>query len=182
VDAPAATTTLARIIPGRAVISPVEIVGAALAVGVLLYVNGRAVSAFDAPLFVAPLAASIAIIFIQPGMTLSRSWSVIGGQGLSAAVGLGVVAVLGGHLEIAGAVALGLALLVMRVGRCLHPPACATALIVVITPATQHVDFVAFPVVSGAILIVLFAWLVHVVEARIPARWGGRTTPHHGRP
>ncbi|MGI9116425.1 MAG: HPP family protein [Gaiellales bacterium] len=176
------TTIWARIIPSRAVISPIEMLGAAVAIGGLLYLHGMAMRVMDAPLFVAPLAASIAIIFVQPGMTVARSWNVIGGQAIAAAIGLTTAAMLGGQLELAGAVALGLALLVMRACRCLHPPACATALIIVVTPAAQHTEYLVFPVVTGAILIVLWAWVVHVVEARIPRRWGGRTTPHHGEP
>lgn len=174
---------LAAVIPSRAaVISPVEVVGAALAIGGLLYLHELAMRVVDAPLFVAPLAASIAIIFIQPGMTVARSWNVIAGQGVAAAVGLVCAHLLGAHLEIAGSVALALALVAMRLCRCLHPPACATALIVVVTPAAQHTGFLLFPVVTGAALVVAAAWLVHVVEARLPPGWGGRITPHHGQP
>ena len=155
-------------------IAPIEIIGSAVAIGVLLYLNRIALDTVAEPLFVAPLAASIAIIFIQPGMSIARSWNVVAGQVLAALVGLVCALVLGGHVEIAAMVALAVALAVMRAFHCLHPPACATALIVVVTPAVQHWKFLLFPVLLGAIIIVLVAWLVHLVEERLPHHPLGR--------
>ena len=77
-------------------ISPIEIFGSALAVGILLFLSKLSVAAFGDPLFVAPLAASIAIIFVDAKMTASRTWNVVAGQFLSAAVALGVVVLIGG--------------------------------------------------------------------------------------
>ena len=162
-------------IPGKAAnIAPIEIIGSAIAIGALLYLNRLAMTTMSEPLFVAPLAASIAIIFIQPGMSVARSWNVIAGQVLAALVGLVCALVLGGHVEIAAMVALAVALVVMRAFHCLHPPACATALIVVITPDVQHWKFLVFPVLLGAIVIVLVAWVVHLVELRLPHHPLGR--------
>ena len=79
-------------------IAPIEIIGSAVAIGVLLYLNRIALDTVAEPLFVAPLAASIAIIFIQPGMSIARSWNVIAGQVLAALVGLVCAMVLGGQI------------------------------------------------------------------------------------
>ena len=155
-------------------IAPIEIIGSAVAIGVLLYLNRLAMDTMSEPLFVAPLAASIAIIFIQPGMSIARSWNVVAGQVLAALVGLVCALLLDGHLEIAAMVALGLALVVMRAFHCLHPPACATALIVVVTPDVQHWKFLLFPVLVGAVVIVVIAWVVHLVEERLPHHPLGR--------
>jgi len=153
-------------------ISPIEIFGSALAVGILLFLSNLSVATFGDPLFVAPLAASIAIIFVDAKMTVSRTWNVVAGQFLSAAVALGVVALIGGHIELAAMIAMGLALLVMHSARCLHPPACATALLIVVSPEIQHPVFLFLPVLLGAFVVVAIAWLVHFLEARFPSRWG----------
>jgi len=82
-------------------------------------------------------------------MSVARSWNVIVGQFRSATVGLACVFVLGDHLEIAAMAALALALVVMRAFHCLHPPACATALILVVTPVVHDVKFLFSPCCSG---------------------------------
>ena len=180
---PEQTRWFDRVMPRDLTLSPIEIIGAGLAGAGLLWMSTWLNDAAGAPLFLAPLAASIAIMFATPGMTAARSWNVIAGQFLSACVALGVVLALPwSDGKIAAPIAFSLALLVMRVCRCLHPPACATVMIIVLTTATQSVRFLLFPVLFGAVLIVGFAWVVHVLEARVPTKWGGRTTPHHGQP
>jgi CBS domain-containing membrane protein len=170
-----------RLIPRGLTISPIEIIGSGLVGAGLIYMSTLSVSLADQPLFMAPLAASIAIMFTTPGMTASRSWNVIAGQFLSAVVALAVVSVISGHGgKIAAPIAFSLALLVMRLCRCLHPPACATVMIICFAPAVQNIEFLFFPVLFGSVLIVCFTWLVHVLEARVPVRYGGRVTPHHG--
>lgn len=168
----------ARIPIKAANIAPIEIIGSMVAIGSLLLLNHVTMDQMSEPLFVAPLAASIAIIFIQPGMSVARSWNVIAGQFISALVGLICVLVLGGHLEIAAMLALGLSLVVMRALHCLHPPACATAMIIVVTPTVQTWKFLFFPVLFGAMVVVLVAWGVHLIEARmLHNRLEGRTPP-----
>ncbi len=54
-------------------ISPIEILGSALAIGILLFLSTLSVASTGNPLFVAPLAASIAIIFSEAKMTVSRT-------------------------------------------------------------------------------------------------------------
>ena len=167
-DEPSIGQRIYRVLPVKAAnIRPIEIVGSMVAIGSLLLLNHVTMDQMSEPLFVAPLAASIAIIFIQPGMSVNRSWNVIAGQFLSALVGLLCVLVLGGHLEIAAMLALGLALVVMRAFHCLHPPACATAMIIVLTPTVQTWKFLFFPVLFGAIVVVLVAWGVHLIEERV---------------
>ncbi len=162
-----------RLLPRQLLtISPIEILGSAVAIGILLFLSNLSEAAIGDPLFVAPLAASIAIIFVDPKMTVSRTWNVVAGQFLSAAVALGVVVLIGGQIELVAMVAMGLALLVMHVARCLHPPACATAVLMVVTPEAQYPFFLFLPVLLGAFVVVSVAWTVHLLEARFPSRWG----------
>ena len=178
-DEPSIGQRIYRVLPVKgATIRPIEIIGSMVAIGSLLLLNHVTMDQMSEPLFVAPLAASIAIIFIQPGMSVARSWNVIAGQFLSALVGLLCVLVLSGHLEIAAMLALGLSLVVMRAFHCLHPPACATAMIIVVTPTVQTWKFLFFPVLFGAVVVVLVAWGVHLIEERmLHNRLEGRTPP-----
>lgn len=178
-DEPSIGRRLYGILPVKAAnIRPIEIIGSMVAIGSLLLLNHVTVNQMSEPLFVAPLAASIAIIFIQPGMSIARSWNVVAGQFLSALVGLLCVLVLGGHPEVAAMLALGLSLVVMRAFHCLHPPACATAMIIVLTPTVQTWKFLLFPVLFGAVVVVLVAWGVHLIEERmLHNRLEARTPP-----
>ena len=165
-------------------ISPLEIIAAAIAVALLLAAHAALSGIASWPLFAAPLAASLAILFTSPGMDATRSWNVIAGQTLSAAVAIAVLLVVGDGLDgmLAAPIALGLALLVMRVFRCLHPPACATVMVVCLAPVPTELLFIVFPILTGSAFVVALAWGVHVLEARVPERWGGRATPGHGGP
>ncbi len=75
-----------------------------------------------------PLAASMALVAGAPGLPLAQPRNVIGGQLVSASVGLLVTAVAGTSMWWA-AVAGGLALGAMLVLRTSHSPAAATAVI-----------------------------------------------------
>lgn len=117
------------------------------------------------PLLVPSIAATAALLFIAPGISISRAWNAIGGQTLSAVAGAACVLAFDGSAAwLATAVAVGLALALMRLAHCLHPPGAATAVIMVVT-AGGPLDVVT-PVAVGTTLIVLWAGLVHVVERR----------------
>ncbi|MEY4225552.1 MAG: hypothetical protein RL190_309, partial [Actinomycetota bacterium] len=133
-------------------ISPLEIVAATAATASLLALHRAFLDVTSWPLFAAPLAASLAILFTTPGMGAARSWNVIAGQTLSAAVSVGVLLVIGDAYDgmVAAPVALGLALLAMRLLRCLHPPACATVMVICLAPATAEPLFILFPVLTGS--------------------------------
>lgn len=174
--------TRLRLVP--LTISPLEIIAATAATASLLALHRVVLDVTSWPLFAAPLAASLAILFTTPGMGAARSWNVIAGQTFSAAVSVGVLLVVGHAYDgmVAAPIALGLALLAMRLLRCLHPPACATVMVICLAPAEAEPLVILFPVLAGSVIVVLFAWAVHVLEARVPTRWGGRATPGHGMP
>lgn len=80
------------------------------------------------PLLVAPMGASAVLVFVVPASPLAQPWSVIGGNLLSAAIGLAVGDALGAPV-LAGAIAVGTAIAAMSLARCLHPPGGACALL-----------------------------------------------------
>src|SRR3546814_5530683 len=80
------------------------------------------------PWLVAPLGASAVLVFAVPASPLAQPWPVIGGNLLSAAVGIFMGQVVGTPLIAAG-MAAGAAIALMSLGRCLHPPGGACALL-----------------------------------------------------
>jgi CBS domain-containing membrane protein len=80
------------------------------------------------PWLVAPTGASAVLVFAVPASPLAQPWSVVGGNVISAVVGVSVGHLLGMPL-LAGTVAVGLAIAAMSMGRCLHPPGGACALL-----------------------------------------------------
>lgn len=123
-------TALAGKAPARASLTSVSV---ATAVGTLALVLLVAVGKLlDQEVLIPPLAASAALVFAAPALPLAQPRSVIGGQLISAAVGLVVVAAAGSSLW-AAAVAGGLAIGAMALARAPHSPAAATAVIAVLT-------------------------------------------------
>lgn len=106
---------------------------------------------------VAPIGASAVLVFTAPASPLAQPWSVVGGNTLSAVVGLFCVAWLPDSV-LAAPVAVALAIAVMMAARCLHPPGGAVALLVVLMHE-QHGSFALFPVFTNSVLLVLVAML-----------------------
>ena len=80
-----------------------------------------------APLLVAPIGASAVLVFAVPSSPLAQPWSVIGGNVVSALVGIAI----GKMFPVSSAtaaLAVSGAILAMSCLRCLHPPGGAAAL------------------------------------------------------
>ncbi|MEV7973201.1 HPP family protein [Cellulomonas sp. NPDC089187] len=102
-------------------------------------------------LLVPPMAASMALIAGAPALPLSQPRSVIGGQLISAGVGLLVGTV--SHTLIAAAIAGALALGAMLAARTSHSPAAATAVIGALTTSGQ----LSFLICAGLAAVILVA-------------------------
>ncbi|MFJ4676487.1 MULTISPECIES: HPP family protein [Kitasatospora] len=134
---------------------------------VLVAVGG----ALHQAVLIPPLAASAALVHGAPGLPISQPRNLVGGQLLSAAVGFGVLAVVGAG-PWAAAVAGGVALGAMLVARVPHSPAAATAVIVVLQ-SPRPVVFLPLLALATAVL-VLFGLLPHRVgghPVRYPVAW-----------
>ena len=101
----------------------------------------------------ASLGASALLVFALPGSPMAQPWAVIAGNTLSALVGICIVYAVGEPL-IAIPLAASLSILVMFFLRCLHPPAAAVSLIVVLGHVL-HFRYAFFPVMVDSILLVL---------------------------
>ncbi len=116
------------------------------------------------PLLVASMGASAVLLFILPNSPLSQPWPLVGGQLLSAAVGVTCAQFIPDTVW-ACAAAAGFSMLVMLLLQCLHPPGTATALAPVLASTSLGYSFVLIPVglnvlVMLCMAIVLNRWLL----------------------
>lgn len=150
--------------------------GGAIGIGLTAWVTALAgLDPTTAILLAAPIGASAVLVFAVPSSPLAQPWRVIGGNIVSALVGL-VVAQWLGHSALAAGVAVGLAILVMSLTRSLHPPGGGTALLPVLAPAVmaQGLGFALLPIGVNAVLLTLCGLLVHRVT--------GHSYPHRVQP
>ncbi|MDR7335663.1 HPP family protein [Roseateles asaccharophilus] len=129
------------------------VLGAGL--GVLL--AGLLTHLFDGanlPWLVAPLGASAVLVFGVPASPLAQPWAVVGGNTVSALVGIACLHWLPLPPVGIAATAVALAIALMFALRCLHPPGGAAALLMVLTGMLDwHFAFV--PVALNSLLLVL---------------------------
>ena len=79
----------------------------------------------------APIGASIVILFVQPHSPLAQPWPVLGSYLIATAVGLGC-AIWIPHAPLAAALSVGLTVWLMARLHCIHPPGGAMALLIVL--------------------------------------------------
>ncbi|WP_336485681.1 HPP family protein [Methylobacterium nigriterrae] len=120
------------------------------------------------PLIVAPMGASAVLLFAVPASPLAQPWPVIGGNTISAFMG-----VLAAHLIPDPVVAIGvgvsLAIAAMSLTRSLHPPGGAAALTALIGgPAVTSAGFLfpLFPVCINSVILVALGIAFHKVSRR----------------
>jgi CBS domain-containing membrane protein len=101
----------------------------------------------------ASLGASALLVFALPQSPMAQPWAVIAGNTLSALVGVATIHFVSEPL-LALPLAASLSILGMFILRCLHPPAAAVALIVVLGQV-MHFRYALFPVMVDSVLLVL---------------------------
>ena len=101
---------------------------------------------------VAPIGASAVLVFGLPASPLAQPWAVVGGNTVSALVGIACVLAFGSSPWVA-ALAVGLGIAAMFALRCLHPPGGASALLVVLTGVHDPM-FALMPVLANSLLLV----------------------------
>ncbi len=120
------------------------------------------------PLIVGPIGASAVLIFAVPASPLAQPWPIIGGNTISALVGV-TVALLVHEPVLAIGLAVSLAIVVMSLTRSLHPPGGATALIAVIggpSVAAAGYSFALMPVAVNSVLLVILGLAFHGLTRR----------------
>lgn len=122
----------------------------------------------DLPALVAPMGASTVLLFAAPQSPLARPWCCIGGNTVSALVGVTCAGWIGDPI-IASAVACGIAIGVMISLGCLHPPGGAVALTAVIGGPSIHAmgyGFAIWPVAVNSLLLLAAALAFNRLMAR----------------
>jgi CBS domain-containing membrane protein len=117
------------------------------------------------PWLVAPLGASAVLVFGVPASPLAQPWAVVGGNTVSALVGIACLRWLPLPMLGTAAVAVALAIGLMFLLRCLHPPGGAASLLMVLT-ATQDWRFALEPVALNSLLLVLAGILYNTRTGR----------------
>ena len=115
------------------------------------------------PFIVAPMGASAVLLFAVPASPLAQPWSIIGGNTVSALVGISVGRLVHEPMAATG-IAVGLAIVAMSMTRCLHPPGGAAALTAIIggpSVTAAGFTFALVPVCINAILLVLVGIAFH---------------------
>ncbi len=120
------------------------------------------------PWLFGPLGASAVLLFALPNSPLAQPWSALGGHACATVAGLLAVAWVP-QIELAAALAVGLAVALMLALRCLHPPGGGTALLVALTGVSDPL-YLFKPVLLSVFLLVLCAMLYN--------RLTGRAYPH----
>lgn len=151
-------------------------IGALLAVALAALAAKTALGAAPSwPWLLAPVGASAVLVFALPASPLAQPWPVIGGDLISALVGL-----IAAHFipvpMLAAAVAVAAAIGAMSVFRCLHPPGGACALFTALGgPAVAAHGWAGLllPLALNLLALVAAAWVYNNLTGH---RW-----PHHPR-
>lgn len=98
------------------------------------------------------MGASAVLVFAVPASPLAQPWAVVGGNTLSALVGITSVHWIGSP-AVAAAAAVGGAIGLMFALRCLHPPGGASALLVALN-GVNDLHFALVPVLVNSLLLV----------------------------
>lgn len=124
------------------------------------------------PLIVAPIGASAVLLFAVPSSPLAQPWPIIGGNVISALVGIATGSLFADAV-IASGVGVALAIGIMSLTRSLHPPGGAAALTAILGgPAVSAWGywFPLVPVALNSLMLVACGMIFH--------RFCGRAYPH----
>lgn len=156
------TRWISRLLPAATHTRPLEWSRAALGVSLgTLFSVWLCSLFFGLPIamhLIGPLGASAILLFAVSSGALAQPWSILGGYLCATVVSLIVVHFFGRDLASA-CLAVGIALLVMCLLRCLHPPAGALALLVVLAdPDSARLGWeLLAPVMLSAVSMLLAA-------------------------
>lgn len=126
------------------------------------------VGAAGVPFIVAPMGASAVLLFAAPASPLAQPWPLLGGNLVSTLVGVLAGRTIHGT-ALAAALAVGVAITLMMLLRCLHPPGGACALFASVGAPPVHDQgylFAVFPVAIDTVCLLVVAVLVNNLTGR----------------
>ena len=181
------TQWLHGFIPKRTAISRVERFRACCGALLGIFLTGFTThwmfgSTMAFPMLVAPMGASAVLLFALPSSPLAQPWSIIGGNLVSATLGV-TCALLISDPMLASALAIATAIGAMMALRCIHPPSGAVALTAVLGgPAIHNLGyhFLLAPIGINSILLLAVAMLFNnLTRHRYPHRVIEHSNTHH---
>lgn len=131
----------------------------------VIWISHYFVATEGAALIVASMGASAVLLFAIPHGPLSQPWPLVGGNVISAIIGVSCAKFFPGSF-VTAAVACALAIAAMHYLRCLHPPGGATALTAVLGGPGIHAlgyQYVLTPVLLNVSIILSMAILVNAL-------------------
>ncbi|MGD8592401.1 MAG: HPP family protein [Gammaproteobacteria bacterium] len=143
----------------------VATIGGVLGIILIAYISFHVTGASGAALIVPSMGASAVLVFAVPHGKLSQPWPLIGGNLVSAVIGVSCYKLIPDPFLAAG-LAVGLAIGSMHLLSCIHPPGGATALAAVIGgPAINDLGYgyVISPILLNVTIIFLAAILFNSV-------------------
>ncbi len=136
------------------------------------------IDALNNLLIIGSMGASATLLYGVPQAELSQPRNLLGGHVISAFIGVMLYQNLPLDPALVAALAVSISIVVMQLTRTLHPPGGATALIAVIGGHDIHLAgylFVIFPVLSGAMVMLVVALMINNLSSqpdrRYPRYW-----------
>lgn len=131
----------------------------------------------------APFGASCVLLYAVAQSPLAQPRNIILGHCIAALIGL-VFLKLFSVTMFSIALSVGCAIALMQIFNCVHPPAGANPLVILLSANTFHYDwhFLLFPVLSGAIVLVLIALIInniHRLQKLTQSSLGFNQTKNH---
>ena len=121
------------------------------------------------PMIVASMGASAIILFFIPSSPLAQPWPFVGGQLISAIVGMACALNIS-ETSTAAATAVGGSIFLMLIMRCLHPPAAATSLTPIMAGASLTSLGYSFVIVPVAINVLTMLFLAITINRWVMKR------------
>ncbi|QIO05979.1 HPP family protein [Acinetobacter shaoyimingii] len=145
-------------------------IGGTLSIGILLLLGKIS----NNPFIMAPFGATCVILYAVSQSPLAQPRNVIFDHLISAFVGILFLKLLGDSMWVI-ALSVGTAIALMQYFRCVHPPAGANPLVILLSASSVEYSwsFLIFPVLIGSVALVLVAMLLNNIKTS--QKW-----PHYG--
>lgn len=158
----------------------ISAVGGLVGILAVLWVSHIWLGSHGGVFAIASMGAAAVLLFAAPHGALSQPWPVLGGNMVSAFIGVTCARWLGHEPMLAASLAVALSISAMYTLRCLHPPGGATALYAVLGGETVHAlgyGYLFSPVLLNVVVLLSVAVMFNYPFAwrRYPQSWHQRT-------
>ena len=156
----------------QTIVEPIDhiwtFIGAFLGIGLIGYCQQSDLGQQDNVFLIGSFGASAVLVFGATNSPLAQPRNLIFGHLISAFIGVSVYKLLPNQLWLASSLAVSLSIVAMQITKTMHPPGGATALIANIgsekIKALGYI-YVASPVFSGALILLIIALIVNNIPS-----------------